>query len=226
MSRKNREESIPTAGGDLRIVFLGHASLMFTWKGIVIHVDPVLAEADYSVLPKADIILITHDHYDHLDPKAIAVLRRPSTEIVGNAESKSRIPHAQVLKNGERTSIQGIGIEAVPAYNITGMKAEGVPFHPKGVGNGYILTFANVRVYVAGDTENTPEMKALTDIEAGFLPMMLPYTMSPEMIADAARAMRPKILYPYHTKDADAEELRALLRDVPEIDIRFRYGSR
>jgi len=226
MIRKNREESIPTSGGDLRIAFLGHASLMFTWEGIVLHVDPVSAEAEYAGLPRADIILVTHDHFDHLDLEAIAALRRPSTEIVGNAESKEKIPRTRVLKNGERTLIRGVGIEAVPAYNITGMRAAGVPFHPKGVGNGYILTFANIRVYIAGDTENTPEMKSLADIDVAFLPMMLPYTMSPEMIADAARTMQPKILYPYHTKDADAEKLRVLLKDVPEIDIRFCYGLR
>ena len=226
MNRKNTEESIPTSGGDLRIAFLGHASLMFVWEGIVVHVDPISAEADYSGLPKADIVLITHDHYDHLDPKAIAALLLPSTEIVCNAESKAKLHHARVLKNGEKTSIQGVGIEAVPAYNITGMRAEGAPYHPKGIGNGYALTFGNVRVYVAGDTENTSEMKALADIDVAFLPMMRPYTMSPEMIADAARTMQPKILYPYHTKDADAEPLRALLKDRPRIDVRFRYDSR
>ncbi|MCX6565371.1 MAG: MBL fold metallo-hydrolase [Candidatus Aminicenantes bacterium] len=226
MRLANAEDSILTKLGDLRIFFLGHASLMFTWEGLVVHVDPVLAEADYSGLPKADIVLITHDHFDHLDPKAVAALHRPSTEIVGNAESKAKIPHTQALKNGEKISIQGVGIEAVPAYNITGLRAEGVPFHPKGVGNGYVLTFANIRVYVAGDTENTPEMKALTNIDIAFLPMMRPYAMSPEMIADAARALRPKILYPYHTKDADAEKLRALLADLPGIDVRFRYGRR
>jgi len=220
------EDSIPTKSGDLWITFLGHASLMFTWEGLVVHIDPVSAEADYALLPKADIILVTHDHFDHLDPGAISQLRRPSTEFIGNPGSKAKIHNLTVLKNGEKTSIQGVGIEAVPAYNITGMRAEGVPFHPRDVGNGYVLTFADVRVYVAGDTENTPEMKALTHIDAAFMPMMRPYTMSPEMIADAARAMRPKILYPYHTKDTDADKLRALLKDLPEIDVRFRYGRR
>jgi len=220
------EDIVPTSHGDLRIALLGHASLMFTWEGIIIHVDPVSAEADYSGLPKADIILVTHEHFDHLDPKLIATLLLPSTEIVCNAESKAKLHRAQILKNGEKTLIQGVGIEAVPAYNITGMRTEGVPYHPKGIGNGYVLTFGNVRVYVAGDTENTPEMKALTNIDVAFLPMMRPYAMSLEMIADAARAFRPKILYPYHTKETESEMLGLLLSDIPGIDVRFRFGRR
>jgi len=221
MQRTYPEESISTAQGDLRIAFLGHASLMLTWMGTVVHVDPVSAEADYSTLPKANLILVTHEHFDHLDPKAIILLRKSSTEIVINTQSLAKLPGARALRNGEKAMIQGIGIEAVPAYNLTGMRAPGVPYHPKGIGNGYILTFADVRIYVAGDTENIPEMKVLKDIDAAFLPMMLPYTMSPEMLADAVRTFRPKILYPYHTKDPDAAVLRALLAETPDVELRF-----
>jgi L-ascorbate metabolism protein UlaG (beta-lactamase superfamily) len=224
MHRTYPRDSIHTAQGDLQIAFLGHASLMFTWMGTVVYVDPVSNEADYVALPKANIILVTHEHFDHLDPEAIILLRRPFTEIVHNPGSRSKLPGARALKNGQKASIRGLEIEAVPAYNLTGMRAPGVPYHPKGIGNGYILTFADVRVYVAGDTENTPEMKALKDIDAAFLPMMLPYTMSPEMIADAVRAFRPKILYPYHTKDPDADGLRALLAGTPDVELRFNFG--
>lgn len=223
MDRTPSVESIPTSAGELRVTFLGHASLMFEWNGLVIHVDPVLAEADYNHLPKADLILVTHEHFDHLDPEAVAPIRKPATEIVLNPESRLKLPRARALRNGETATLCGIGLEAVPAYNLTGMRSPGVPFHPRGVGNGYVLTFGDVRVYIAGDTENTPEMKALDDIAVAFLPMMRPYTMSPEMIADAARAFRPRILYPYHTKESDASRLAALLSDVPEIDVRFRY---
>jgi L-ascorbate metabolism protein UlaG (beta-lactamase superfamily) len=223
MRRTPSVESIPTSAGDLRVTFLGHASLMFEWNGLVIHVDPVSAEADYDRLPKADVILVTHEHFDHLDPEAVAPIRKPSTEIVLNPESRLKLPRARALRNGETAALCGIGLEAVPAYNLTGMRSPGVPFHPRGAGNGYVLTFADIRVYIAGDTENTPEMKALNRIDVAFLPMMRPYTMSPEMIADAARTFRPRILYPYHTKESDALRLTALLSDIPEIEVRFRY---
>lgn len=223
MGRIPAVDTIPTSGGDLRITFLGHASLLLEWNGVVIHIDPVSAEADYSRLPKADLILVTHGHFDHLDPEAIAPIRKPATEIILNPESHLQLPRLRALRNGETASLYGLGIEAVPAYNLTGMRSPGIPYHPRGAGNGYVLTFADVRVYVAGDTENTPEMKSLKNIAAAFLPMMLPYTMSPEMIADAARSLRPKILYPYHTKERDAARLTALLSGIPEIDVRFRF---
>jgi L-ascorbate metabolism protein UlaG (beta-lactamase superfamily) len=224
MSRSYPQDSIPTARGDLRIAFLGHASLMFTWMGTVVHVDPVSAEADYASLPKANLILVTHEHFDHLDPEAILLIRRPYTEIILNPGSRSKLPGAWSMENGQKASFQGLEIEAVPAYNLTGMRSPGVFYHPKGAGNGYILNFGGIRVYIAGDTENTPEMKALRGIEAAFLPMMLPYTMSPAMIADAVEAFRPKILYPYHTKDPDAASLRGLLAGTPGLDLRFKYG--
>ena len=118
--------------------------------------------------------------------------------------------------------MQGLGVEAVPAYNVVHTRETGDPFHRCGDGNGYILTFGDLRVLVAGDTENTPELKALRDIDVAFLPMNLPYTMTPEMVADAARAIRPKILYPYHFGSTDPSQLVALLREHPEIEVRIR----
>jgi L-ascorbate metabolism protein UlaG (beta-lactamase superfamily) len=102
------------------------------------------------------------------------------------------------------------------------MRSEGVPFHPKGVGNGYVITFGDKRVYVAGDTENIPEMKALQNIDCAFLPMNLPYTMTPEMVADAAKAFKPKILYPYHYGNADTSKLEELMKGTAEVEVRIR----
>jgi L-ascorbate metabolism protein UlaG (beta-lactamase superfamily) len=187
-----------------------------------VHVDPVSREADYSSMPKADLILVTHEHGDHLDPAAIETLRQPGTEIVAPPKCAGRVPGATVMANGDIETVAGLKVEAVPAYNIVHMRSPGQPYHPRGEGNGYVITFADTRVYVAGDTENTPEMKALKDIDIAFLPMNLPYTMTPEMVADAARAFRPKVLYPYHFGQTDTAELVQLLADEPDIEVRIR----
>lgn len=216
------KDIIKTSKGDLEITFIGHGTLMFTFDSKVIHVDPVGREADYTKLPKADMILVTHEHGDHLDPKAISIIRKDNTELVMTKECADRVKGGILMKNGDVKTVQGLRIEAVPAYNIVHMRSSGVPFHPKGVGNGYVITFANKRVYVAGDTENTPEMKTLKNIDIAFLPMNLPYTMSPEMVADAARAFRPKILYPYHYGNTDTSKLTELLKDEKGIEVRIR----
>jgi L-ascorbate metabolism protein UlaG (beta-lactamase superfamily) len=116
----------------------------------------------------------------------------------------------------------GVTIEAVPAYNIVHKRENGEPFHPKGIGNGYIMTFGDKRVYVAGDTENIPEMKEFQDIDIAFLPMNLPYTMTPEMVADAATTIQPKILYPYHYSNTDTSRIVELLNERPTIEVRVR----
>ncbi len=213
---------IKTKAGDLTITFIRHASLIFTFRGKVIHVDPWTKWADYTKLPKADLILITHHHRDHLDLKAIQAIRTPRTVILASALAAAKIKGARALKNGQKARVLGLMIEAVPAYNIVGMRRPGVPWHPKGEGNGYVITFGDKRVYVAGDTENTPEMKALRQIDVAFLPMNLPYTMTPNMVADAARAFRPKILYPYHFGKTDTSQLLALMKGVKGVEVRIR----
>ncbi len=213
---------IETAQGPLQVTFIGHGTLMFTFGGKVIHVDPVSREADYAKMPKADLILITHEHGDHLDPQAIELVRTEKTSIVLTEVCASKISGGVVMKNGEVRNVQGLRIEAVPAYNLVHMRSPGVPFHPKGVGNGYVITFGNKRVYVAGDTENIPEMKKLKNIDVAFLPMNLPYTMTPEMVADAAKAFKPAILYPYHYGETDTSRLVELLKGVGEVEVRIR----
>jgi L-ascorbate metabolism protein UlaG (beta-lactamase superfamily) len=222
VSAKSPDDVIPTSQGDLRIAFLGHASLMLSWGGKVLHVDPVSAEADYGRLPKADLVLITHDHYDHLDPKALAAIRKPGTEVVAAKVCAGKVAGAVILGNGESTTALGLHIEAVAAYNIVNKRPGDGPFHPKGDGNGYIVTFGDKRVYIAGDTENTAEMKALKNIDVAFLPMNLPYTMTPEMVADAAKAFKPKILYPYHFGETETAKLVKLLQGEKGIEVRVR----
>jgi L-ascorbate metabolism protein UlaG (beta-lactamase superfamily) len=223
MSTKQFEtDVIRTSAGELKITFLGHGSLMFAFANKITHVDPFCRVADYTQLPKADLILITHEHQDHLDAEAIACIRTPKTDIVLTQLCKDKIEGGIVMRNGDMSVVQGLPIEAVPAYNLIHTRESGDPFHPCGNGNGYVITFGDHRVYVAGDSENTPEMMQLRDIDVAFLPMNLPYTMSPEMVATAARAILPRILYPYHFGNTDTSQLVALLKDVPEIEVRIR----
>ena len=216
------KDTIETSAGEVEITFVGHGTLMFEFGGKVIHVDPVSREADYSRLPKADLVLITHEHGDHLDPEAVALIKTDATTIIANESSASQVPDAVVMKNGDVQTVDSIKIAAVPAYNLVHKRPSGDPFHPKGRHNGYIITFGDKRIYIAGDTENTPEMKALTDIDVAFLPMNLPYTMTPEMVADAAKAFRPNVLYPYHFGKTDTGELTKLLAGEKDIDLRIR----
>jgi len=213
---------IQTSEGDLRISFLGHGSLMFTLNEKVIHIDPFSRVADYSVLPKANLILITHEHPDHLDTAALDAIRTDTTDIVLTELCDQTVEGGLIMRNGDISVVQGLSIEAVPAYNLIHKRESGDPFHPCGHGNGYILTFGETRVYIAGDSENTPEMLALRNIDIAFLPMNLPYTMAPEMVADAAHAMKPSILYPYHFGSTDTSLLIDLMRDQSETDIRIR----
>jgi len=216
------EEVIPTSAGDLKITFIGHGTLMFTFDEKTIHVDPVSREADYSKMPQADLILVTHQHGDHLDPTVIEILRQENTDVVYSGKCAEVVQGGIVMVNGDVKSIGGLKIEAVPAYNIVHKRDNGQPYHPRGEGNGYVITFGDKRVYVAGDTENTPEMKALKGIDIAFLPMNLPYTMTPEMVADAAKAFRPKILYPYHYGSTDTARLVELLKGEEGIEVRVR----
>lgn len=213
---------IPTSAGDLAITFLGHGSLMLSFAGNTIYVDPFGEVADYSTLPKADVVLITHEHFDHLDQKALANVRTPDTEIVLTEACAGQLQGGIVMRNGDTRTVRGIQVEAVPAYNIVHMRGNGQPFHPQGVGNGYVMTFGDKRVYVAGDTENIPEMGKLQNIDCAFLPMNLPYTMTPEMVAQAVKVFRPKILYPYHYGDTDTARIVELLKGEQDIEVRIR----
>jgi len=215
-------DTIKTNAGNLAITFIGHGTLMFQFNDKIIHVDPVGSMADYSTLPQADLILVTHEHYDHLDATAIKKISKGTTVLVASAACVEQVPDCVIMKNGDVKTVAGFHVEAVPAYNIQHKRPNGNPFHQRGVGNGYIITYGDKRIYVAGDTENTPEMKQLKNIDIAFLPMNLPYTMTPEMVADAAQAFKPKILYPYHYGDTDTNKLLVLLQGNKEIEVRIR----
>lgn len=221
-SQNYEQDIFSTSKGPLKITFFGHASLMLEWAGQLIQVDPVSQFADFSQLPKADLILVTHDHYDHFDPKAINLLSHEKTLVILTQKCSLKFTGGKIMTNGETIKFKDITIEAVPAYNIVHMRSQGVPYHPKGEGNGYVITLDDKRIYIAGDTENIPEMKNLKNIDLAFLPMNLPYTMTPEMVADAARAIKPKILYPYHYGDTDPNQLVALLKEEKGIEVRIR----
>jgi len=213
---------IPTSAGDLEITFLGHGSLMLAFNGKNIYVDPFSRVADYSQLPEADVVLITHEHRDHLDLQALAIVRTERTVVVLTEACARQVEGGIVMQNGDEHIVNGMRVEAVPAYNLVHKRENGQPFHPRGVGNGYVLTLGDKRVYVAGDTENIPEMKKLQGIHCAFLPMNLPYTMTPEMVYDAAQALQPNILYPYHYGNTDTSKLEELLREEKGIEVRIR----
>jgi L-ascorbate metabolism protein UlaG (beta-lactamase superfamily) len=215
-------DTIPTSAGDLQITFLGHGSLLFTFNGKHIFIDPFGEVADYSKLPKADIVLITHEHFDHLDKKSLAKIQTAETVVALTPLCARQVSGCIEMRNGDRRTVNGVWVEAVPAYNIAHKRPDGKPFHPQGEGNGYILTFGELRVYIAGDTENIPEMKSLKNIDCAFFPMNLPYTMTPEMVAEAARVIRPRILYPYHFGNSDTAKLEQLLQQENGIEVRIR----
>jgi L-ascorbate metabolism protein UlaG (beta-lactamase superfamily) len=219
------KDQFQTSTGNLAITFIGHGTLMMEFNQLVIHVDPFGRLADYGKLPGADLILITHEHQDHLDLAAINAIRTEHTELVMSASCSEKIKNGLLMSNWDQKKVKGIVIEAVPAYNLVHKRENGLPFHPMGIGNGYILNFGDLRVYIAGDTEKTPEMKGFKRIDIAFLPMNLPYTMTPEMVADAAAAFKPAILYPYHYGNTDTSQLLALLDQQTDTEIRIRQMS-
>jgi len=215
-------DTISTSSGDLKITFIGHATLLFNFNNMAIYIDPVSTYADFSKMPKADIILITHNHSDHLDKKAIDQIMKPNTDLILTETCAKQINTGTVMKNGDVKEIKGLKVQAVPAYNIVHKRDNGEPFHPKGIGNGYVITFGDKKVYIAGDTENIPEMRDLSGIDCAFLPMNLPYTMTPKMVADTVMMFNPKILYPYHYGDTNVNELVDLLKDKKDCEVRIR----
>ena len=216
---KFERDTFQLSKGRLIITFIGHGTLMFDFNGKIIHIDPWSRLADYSKLPKADIVLITHHHQDHLDTIAINNILKKNTKIVLTKDVFEIIKTGIVMKNGDKQLVAGVNIEAVPAYNTT--KGREI-YHPKGRDNGYVLQIGEKRIYIAGDTENIDEMAELKNIDIAFLPMNQPYTMLPEQVVDAVKKFKPKILYPYHYGDTDVSKLKILLTNEKYVDVRIR----
>ncbi len=214
-------------GSEIGVTPLQHGSLLLTWKEWVVAVDPVQSALDAatSEVPKADLVLVSHSHGDHLDPDAIRKLRKENTAVVMPSEAAEKvddqIPMTIVASNGYRgTFLEGnVTIEAVPMYNLKRKRENGEFYHPKGRGNGYVIEIGEQRVYVSGDTECTPEMKALREIDLAFVCMNLPYTMTVEEAAGCIREFEPKRLYPYHYRGQDPSKLETLLKDEESVKL-------
>jgi L-ascorbate metabolism protein UlaG (beta-lactamase superfamily) len=206
-------DTIPATGGNIEVTPIVHASTVIEHAGKVIHVDPWSQGSDYSKTKPADLILITDIHGDHMDAAAVDKVKKAGTVIVGPAAvaEAGKIPGVQTIANGETKTFAGITVEAVPMYNLQRGPEAGKLFHTKGRGNGYVVTVGGKRLYFAGDTECTPEMKALKNIDVAFIPMNLPYTMPPSEAAECVAAFAPKIVYPYHYRGSKVEEFTAAL---------------
>jgi L-ascorbate metabolism protein UlaG (beta-lactamase superfamily) len=210
-----------TAGGDLVINPVHHGSLYLQFGGKVIHIDP-WSQGNYSSAPRADYILITDIHGDHMDKAAIEKIKKESTVIIAPAAVAKTILEAQVIANGEKKKFGDLEVEAIPMYNLQRGPQPGAFYHTKGRGNGYVLLLGGKRVYISGDTEAIPEMKALKGIDIAFLCMNLPYTMTPEEAAGAVKAFRPKVVYPYHYRGQDVKAFAAALAGEKGIEVRLR----
>ena len=201
------------------ITFIKHGSLMLEYNNQYIQVDPVSTFADYATFPKASIILITHEHSDHLDAKAIETLTKKNTLLITTNAVKKILNKGDAMENGSTKKVSDkISIEAIPAYNTTPGREK---FHPRNSGNGYVLTIDGMRIYISGDTEDIPEMKNLKNIDIAFLAVNQPYTMTVPQVSNAAKMIMPKVLYPYHYGDTDILQLKEALKNTA-IDVRIR----
>lgn len=219
------QDKLATSAGDVLIRFVGHASLYLEHNGKVIHIDPWSRVANYDTLPDADLILLTHQHRDHLDTIALNAITKSETYMIMAPVCLEHFKPAtpfELISNNQKTRWHDIEIESVAAYNIVHMRPNGQPYHPKGEGNGYVINIGGKRIYVAGDTENIPEMEKLGKIDIAFLPVNLPFTMSPEMLADAVRKVNPAIVYPYHYGQTNLDEVQRLINEVSQAEIRIR----
>ena len=216
-------DSYDTDAGPITVTPIGHASFVLQTPGLIIYNDPIGGKARFEGQPAPDLILITHEHPDHFELDTLTALVGPNTRLITNPSVLEKLPealkaNASALKNGDTTKVDAIGIEAVPAYNTT---PDRLKYHPKGRDNGYVLTVGGKRVYIAGDTEDTLEMRAQKDVFIAFVPMNLPFTMTVDQAASAVAAFKPKTVYPYHYKGSDpqafADKVKAADPDIKVV---------
>ena len=211
------------SGKTLKFHALVHASIRIEYDGKEIEIDPVTKlgnkTIDFSAMPKADYIFVTHEHGDHFDKEAIKLLSKKETQLVMNKRCANMYGPCAVLHNGQSATLGDIEVEAVPAYNITEGRTQ---FHPKDRDNGYILTIDGLRIYIAGDTEDIPEMQDIKDIDIAFMPCNQPYTMTTEQLVRAAKTVMPKVLFPYHYGQTDVSGISSQLKDSG-IEVRIRH---
>ncbi|MBN1290773.1 MAG: MBL fold metallo-hydrolase [Candidatus Latescibacteria bacterium] len=220
--KKFETDTIKTSDGDLKITFIGHGTLMFTFNDLIIHIDPWSVAADYSKLPNGDIILLTHNHTDHLDPKALNHIIDENTTLIYTQQCANSYPGGVVMRNGMTWKVKGLLIEAVPAYCLIPRDDPRSQPHTKGECNGYILTFGDKRVYIASETENIPELKEVSDIDVAFIAMDSIFNLTPTEAIDAVKAFNPKVIYPYHYADADLTPFLDAFKDNPSIEVRVK----
>ena len=211
------------SGKTVKFHALMHASIRMVYDGKEIEIDPVLKlrdkTVDYSKMPKADYIFVTHEHMDHFDKEAIKQLTKDGTQLITNKRCGDMLGYGEIMVNGQWSMFNDIKVEAVPAYNTTEANQK---FHPKGRDNGFILTIDGLRIYIAGDTEDIPEMADIKDIDIAFMPCNQPFTMTPEQLVKAAKVVKPKVLFPYHYGETNVSGIPELLK-AEGIDVRIRH---
>jgi L-ascorbate metabolism protein UlaG (beta-lactamase superfamily) len=217
-------DRIPAQNGDVVVHPVNHATLVLTWNGKTIYVDPVGGGGRFKEFPRPDLVLITDIHGDHLNLDTLSAVGANQSILVVPEAVAEKLPaplrdKAVVLGNGQKKTVLNVPVEAVPMYNLT---ADRLKFHTKGRGNGYVLTLGGKRFYISGDTEDIPEMRSLKGIDVAFVCMNLPYTMTVDQAASAVLAFKPKIVYPYHYRGSDVEKFKRLVTAKSDIEVRLR----
>jgi L-ascorbate metabolism protein UlaG (beta-lactamase superfamily) len=211
------------SGKTVKFYALVHASIRIEYDGKEIEIDPVTKlgnkTIDYTAMPKADYIFVTHEHGDHFDKEALKLLTNDKTQLITNKRCAEMLGYGETMVNGQRSMFNDIQVEAVPAYNISEGRTK---FHPKGRDNGYILTIDGLRIYIAGDTEDIPEMQDIKDIDIAFMPCNQPYTMTTAQLVKAAKTVKPKVLFPYHYGQTDVKGIPSQLKESG-IEVRIRH---